>query len=78
MNISIRDHIVENFLNDSEEIIRDAINSSVLENDEEVLPGLGVFFTLMWENADDSVKATTVKLIREKLDQIKQQLLQFH
>lgn len=72
MNISIRDHIVENFLNDSEESIRDAINSSVLENDEEVLPGLGVFFTLMWENADDSVKATTVKLIREKLDQIKQ------
>ncbi len=72
MNISIRDHIVENFLNDSEESIRDAINSSVLESDEEVLPGLGVFFTLMWENADDSVKATTVKLIREKLDQIKQ------
>ena len=72
MNSSIRDHIVENFLNDSEESIRDAINSSVLESDEEVLPGLGVFFTLMWENADDSVKATTVKLIREKLDQIKQ------
>ena len=43
MDISIREHIINNFKEDSEESIYDAIDESVKNGEEVTLPGLGVF-----------------------------------
>ena len=49
MDISIREHIINNFKEDSEESIYDAIDESVKNGEEVTLPGLGVFMSIIWE-----------------------------
>ena len=53
MDISIREHIINNFKEDSEESIYDAIDESVKNGEEVTLPGLGVFMSIIWENSND-------------------------
>ena len=64
----IRDHIINNFKNDSIENIREAITESIKEQDEVTLPGLGVFFSLIWNEADEMRKEEILDLIRKGLD----------
>ena len=54
MNIDIRQSIINNFKGSSNTDINDAINSSIKEGDEITLPGLGVFFELLWQNSDEN------------------------
>lgn len=56
MNISIKEHIINNFKEDSIEEIKEAVNESVESNDEMTLPGLGVFMSLLWENSNEDEK----------------------
>ena len=56
MNISIKEHIINNFKNDSIEEIKEAVNESVESNDDMTLPGLGVFMSLLWENSNEDEK----------------------
>lgn len=56
MNISIKEHIINNFKEDSIEEIKEAVNESVESNDEMTLPGLGVFMSLLWENSNEEEK----------------------
>ena len=51
MNIDIRKYIKENFKNSSIEEIQQSIISSISENDEITLPGMGVFFEILWSNS---------------------------
>ena len=48
MDINIRDHIINNFKGDDENVLREAIEESIKENDEITLPGMGVFFEIIW------------------------------
>lgn len=68
-NISIRSHIINNFIGDKEEDLKKTIEDSIKENDEMTLPGMGVFFTLIWENADDELKDNLLKLLQETINQ---------
>lgn len=56
MNIDIRSHIINNFKGDDINILKDAIEESIKNNDEITLPGMGVFFELVWKKADDDMK----------------------
>lgn len=67
MDISIRDHIINNFEGDDKNTLRQAIEESIKENDEITLPGMGVFFELIWEDADDSLKDTLLELLEERV-----------
>ena len=56
MNIDIRSHIKSNFKGASTEDIENSINSSIESKDEVILPGLGVFFEIVWENCTEDLK----------------------
>ena len=56
MNIDIRKSIHNNFKNTNEQELRDSIESSIMENDEITLPGLGVFFEIVWKKSNQTVK----------------------
>lgn len=51
--MSIYNYIIHNFENCSIEELRNSIEDSVLSNEEEVLPGLGVMFNILWKNSDN-------------------------
>lgn len=52
MNIDIRKNIIDNFKESSLEDLRTSIDEAVSEKEEITLPGLGVLFEILWNNAD--------------------------
>lgn len=56
MNIDIRKHIRNNFKSSNMNEIEESINSSIESKDEVILPGLGVFFEVLWNNCSEEHK----------------------
>ena len=67
MNIDIRKSIKNNFKDSSRDEIIESINSSVQEKDEITLPGIGVFFEILWENSDIELKEKIINIIKSNL-----------
>ena len=67
MNINIREQIINNFEGDDYETLYNAIEESVSTYDENVLPGLGVFFEIIWENSDKRLKNRLIEIIRKRV-----------
>lgn len=67
MDINIRQHIINNFRGDNYETLRRAIDESVKAQDEVTLPGLGVFFELIWENASNELKDELIMIIKRRV-----------
>ncbi len=65
--MNIKDYIIQNFKDDSNETIKKAIDDSVKEYNEDTLPGLGVFFMLVWENSNEDEKNTILEKIKSNL-----------
>ena len=55
-NIKIKDYIINNFKDDNIDTLRNAIEESISENDEVVLPGMGVFLSLIWTGSNENLK----------------------
>lgn len=67
MNIDIRKSIINNFKNSSKDEINEAILSSLKEKDEITLPGLGVFFEILYSNSDEKQKDVILDILYSKL-----------
>lgn len=67
MNIDIRKSIINNFKDSSKDEINDSISSSIKENDEITLPGLGVFFEILWKNSDEVEKQNILDIISNNM-----------
>ena len=65
MNLDIRSHIINNFKGDDINILRNAIDESIKNNDEITLPGMGVFFELVWQKADDDTRNKILNILEE-------------
>lgn len=65
MNLDIRSHIINNFKGDDINTLKDAINESIKNNDEITLPGMGVFFELVWQKADDETRSKILSILEE-------------
>ncbi|HIT21356.1 MAG TPA: small acid-soluble spore protein SspI [Candidatus Scybalousia intestinigallinarum] len=69
MNLDIRSHIINNFKGDNVQVLREAIEESIKNNDEITLPGMGVFFELVWQKADDEMKEKMLKILEDCVKQ---------
>ncbi len=67
MDINIRESIKDNFKNASIDEIKASIESSIKEGDEVTLPGVGVFFELLWNSCSSDEKDFILKKLEEKL-----------
>ena len=67
MNIDIRSYIMNNFKDDSKESLADSIQESIDEHDEETLPGLGVFFELLWNNTSQDEKDKILSILEQSV-----------
>lgn len=65
MNISIKKHIMNNFKGASKADIKDSIISSFNDKDEITLPGLGVFFGLVWDKSSDEEKNKILSILKD-------------
>ena len=67
MDIDIKKHIIENFKNSNIEEIRDSIEDALSKDDEITLPGLGVFFQILWEKSDPQEKTNILTALKNGL-----------
>lgn len=67
MDIDIRKSIINNFENSNIEEIKKAIEESIYDRDEITLPGLGVFFEILWNNSDDTKKDYILQTLKKGL-----------
>ena len=67
MDIDIRKSIIENFKGASSDEIKASIDSSISEGDEVTLPGIGVFFELLWSSSNDDEKDFILNKLESKL-----------
>lgn len=67
MNIDIRKSIINNFKEVNEKEIIESIEESIKKGDEITLPGLGVFFEILWNNSDKKIKKTIIEIIKKSL-----------
>ena len=66
-NINIRNYIIENFKDDNIEKIRDSIETTINERDEDALIGLGVLFELLWNNLTQEEKEKSLNYINSSI-----------
>ena len=67
MNISIKEHIMNNFKGASKDDIRESIVSSFNDKDEITLPGVGVFFGIIWNKSSDDDKNKILDILKGML-----------
>ena len=67
MDIDIRKSIINNFKESSVADIKESIESSINDSEEITLPGLGVFFEILWKNSDDTKKDYILNTIKKGL-----------
>ena len=68
MDMSIREHIINNFKGDDYDTLRNAIEESIKEQDEITLPGMGVFFEIVWKEADTALQNKILELIKQRVE----------
>lgn len=65
-DIKIRDYIINNFKDDEEDTIRRAIDESIEEKDEVTLPGMGVFFEIIWQDSTEEEKKKILETLKKR------------
>lgn len=66
-NIDIRYYIIENFKDDNIEKIRNSIETTISERNEDALIGLGVLFELLWNKSSNEEKEKNLENIQESI-----------
>ncbi len=67
MDIDIRKHIISNFKGANNDEIKASIEASLDKKDEITLPGLGVFFEVLWENSDENSREYILNTLKNSL-----------
>ena len=61
--MDIRSYIKNNFKESNIDEIKSSIVNSINEQDEITLPGLGVFFEVLWQNSEDKFKDDILQIL---------------
>ena len=67
MKISIKNHIMNNFKGASIDDIKESIVSSFNDQDEITLPGLGVFFVILWNKSSKDEQDKILNILKDSL-----------
>ena len=65
--MSIKEYIINNFKEDNIETLENAINECIKEQDEETLPGMGVFLELIWKGSSETQKKSMLDTLYKEL-----------
>ena len=68
MDIDIRKSIINNFKDSTTQEIKDSIESSISDMDEITLPGLGVFFEILWNNTSNDEKKNILNILKNNMN----------
>ena len=67
MEINIRDYIKNNFKESDVNEFKEAINSNTKNKEELALPGMGVFFEIIWQNSDQNLQEKMLETLKNNI-----------
>ncbi|MBW8351198.1 small acid-soluble spore protein SspI [Bacillus sp. IITD106] len=67
MDINIRNAVIHNVSGNSQDQLRDTIVDAIQRGEEKLLPGLGVLFEVIWQNADEQEQKTMLDTLEQGL-----------
>ncbi len=65
--MKIKDYIINNFKDDDINTLRNTISECIKEDDEETLPGMGVFLELIWNGSDEDAKKNMLDILHKEI-----------
>lgn len=65
--MKIKDYIIQNFKEDDVNTLRNTITECISEDDEETLPGMGVFLELIWNNTNEDIRKEMLNALNKGL-----------
>lgn len=65
--MKIKDYIINNFKEDDVNTLRTTITECIMEDDEETLPGMGVFLELIWQGSDEEIKKSMLDILYKEI-----------
>ena len=56
MNLNLRNAVISNVAGNTQDELKDTIVDAIEAGEEKMLPGLGVLFEVIWQNASEEEK----------------------
>ncbi|MDX8359346.1 small acid-soluble spore protein SspI [Cytobacillus sp. IB215316] len=69
MNLNLRQAILTNVSGNSQQELENTIVDAIQRGEEKMLPGLGVLFEVIWENASEEEKHEMLQTLEDGLKQ---------
>ena len=69
--MKIKDYIINNFKGDNINTLRTTITECISEDDEETLPGMGVFLELIWQGSNEDIKKSMLDILHKEIEKQK-------
>ncbi len=69
--MKIKDYIIHNFKDDDKNTLRNTITECIIDDDEETLPGMGVFLELIWQGANEDIKKRMLDILHQEIQKKK-------
>ncbi|GER67039.1 small, acid-soluble spore protein I [Weizmannia acidilactici] len=69
MNLDLRKAVIHNVSGDTQKQLEDTIVDAIQRGEEKMLPGLGVLFEVIWNNADANEKKMMLETLEHGLKQ---------
>ncbi|HEY4552145.1 MAG TPA: small acid-soluble spore protein SspI [Bacillaceae bacterium] len=67
MDLNLRHAVIQNVSGNTQDQLRDTIVDAIQRGEEKLLPGLGVLFEVIWQNADDQEKGMMLDTLEQGL-----------
>lgn len=74
MNLNLRKAILNNISTNDQAQLEATIVDAIQNGEEKMLPGLGVLFELIWQQADEEMKQEMIKSLEDGVKQASQAL----
>ncbi|KHD86956.1 small acid-soluble spore protein SspI [Heyndrickxia ginsengihumi] len=67
MNLNLRNAVISNVSSSNQEQLKDTIVDAIQRGEEKMLPGLGVLFEVIWNNADTNEQHMMLETLEKGL-----------
>ncbi|WP_079509990.1 small acid-soluble spore protein SspI [Mesobacillus jeotgali] len=67
MNLNLRNAVISNVAGNTQDELKDTIVDAIQNGEEKMLPGLGVLFEVIWQNASEEEKQEMLNALEEGL-----------
>jgi small acid-soluble spore protein I (minor) len=67
MNLNLRNAVIHNVSGNTQDQLKDTIVDAIERGEEKMLPGLGVLFEVIWNNADEKEKSIMLETLEDGL-----------